>query len=1611
MDKIGEFNAGLREILEGPNPPRDKLVGVLQSTQQEFLASAVAAATVSWPSQTYLELVRIVVDQPIREPPPEAVMAAPTTSHESEPFFGAYFFEKLRQLLLSMSLERMAEPDGAWVQNVGFSIEATIIQAIRRMETLEKQEALANQGQGGSPQDLTRIRMYCAHVLGSGTLAMQTWQAIAQMVFSVFYVLPCSTKALFRAPQEEVLPTSDAHLSYMPRLVAHYDRWVQIILRIIEEHGTTLCRWMPTVVEDPATKQFRWGTPMLHSIATVELLRNFIMRRILFTDARPVAGEASCTDEQHLEQLEQKVLNEIISRDPSTVYGMVCEHHHLLQLYLCCAKDPGPLSAVLGTDECLKLSLMRSCYGLAPILGFEEQGLTQGITMDKLVECLASMKHTTVELYYAPVYGSYPQGAAGVPTYTEQLCIRMATSLFNIDQAWDELAGLLSPAKVADISQELSNRLTRGLRVVAAFFDLFSLGTASFTDSGSVDSAMSRLMRYLQPSSESASAPAERIALGIDWVCEFVQSAEGSIAPALVYAHCAASLDRVVACYAARGDQAGLADVLGCIPSPKWKQMAAVRFCSMGSQTGSLFGIFWSCLQRLSSTDGLRGLADGVSSARAWQETMSLCYPHAAFLAYIVSTLCVESARQLVVNDGSGMRVPSLTRPGVDALLVLERTLTGDGLQAWAPRGLLFAPPILAGTDSQQIRDFAQKMLPGAMALLGSGSLADWVSQLGLGPGAGLEFTEDDMRRVACLVSSYVAGLPGTFELLPRLLKVSEAERVQAPFVAPNILSRLPPIGSQSNSDACDVAGAIRQWHRSVAQQPYSQSRKGIQELISECYPSNYRHYLDAVVVGFMESDPVAGVELVIGSLADHMWKQQSVYARKLSPFFGIHGMFSAASLPATPTMSAGPRAANAAQPHRKVVFNAVVGGKVRLQAGSAAAGRIPTTAEQQTKGAAVDGRRSRIDSAEAAEAKVVKHPVACLRILLLLTDLCYGNSMRNTPIHMWLTDCLDHSPTSLLRRYFDSVVGQDAPRFSPELPVEPDWPKKVKATLALWANDSALRVRPLVQMGCLAVMRYVLEDCGKSWPLRWQEWAPAIEGALGRMFSRPRTSYIQAEIVQAMLTVPLADSSPDPKAALQKHPLHLLAASTSPGSDHELLAFANNRDWFLTHVLPCAMGAMADNATARSILGTVLSSPDLLYATVPWLDIAASLVQGVPLSKGCPVAMSPEMAKRHFVGYLSPLARVLFAISAYTDGGDAEGTEDSAGPGASATDGGSDPTVEVSAAAEDDDESDSAADFDWPWLDEQLAVYVSNSSAAGGEVLRDTVNAFLDVYTFTSTPGLRRSIENVIVACCLHDPSITQVVLGRLLEKRPLDVHTLHSLRPRTLSSLPALAPSSADNEASFRPGAEIYPLARRVLLLALGDADPQTVSSVAKAIAQHMWAISEAPDIRHNLIALKPRLIPKDQRPAATETSTSQDLITQTTSGSLHVQAGAIGSAAAYALERSIYLLGLVVTRNQDEPSIKRLSVHLGHSRVLLAVFMISVSESMRQFPTLPAIREILTALWALSDDGSAQVDGIMTSQVWSSINFNVLAQRLHSQTPDEFTAWPIIQTLSAK
>ncbi|KAJ2388719.1 hypothetical protein H4S02_002731 [Coemansia sp. RSA 2611] len=164
----------------------------------------------------------------------------------------------------------------------------------------------------------------------------------------------------------------------------------------------------------------------------------------------------------------------------------------------------------------------------------------------------------------------------------------------------------------------------------------------------------------------------------------------------------------------------------------------------------------------------------------------------------------------------------------------------------------------------------------------------------------------------------------------------------------------------------------------------------------------------------------------------------------------------------------------------------------------------------------------------------------------------------------------------------------------------------------------------------------------------------------------------------------------------------------------------------------------------------------------------------------------------------------------------------------------------------------------------------------------------------------------------------------------------------------------------------------------------------------------MAEKPDIRHKKISAKPQLTPKEQRPTESATEVSFDAIKHTASGSLYVPAEFAASASAYALDRSMKLLALLLLNSEDNVGVKRLAISLGKSRAFLDAVLAYVGPSMLQFLTLPTALKLLDMLWAAVGSGEAMVGNVSAARLWDGMDFNRLALRLDNRAPKERMGW---------
>ncbi|KAJ2421570.1 hypothetical protein GGF41_003821 [Coemansia sp. RSA 2531] len=336
----------------------------------------------------------------------------------------------------------------------------------------------------------------------------------------------------------------------------------------------------------------------------------------------------------------------------------------------------------------------------------------------------------------------------------------------------------------------------------------------------------------------------------------------------------------------------------------------------------------------------------------------------------------------------------------------------------------------------------------------------------------------------------------------------------------------------------------------------------------------------------------------------------------------------------------------------------------------------------------------------------------------------------------------------------------------------------------------------------------------------------------------------------------------------------------------------------------------------------------------------------------------------------------------------------------------GSPSAQDVSLDSNQDGGSDIDEKFNWQWLDELLVVFL-NGSSSDPTHHDDTIDALLDVYTSSSARSLRQSIENVLVASCLHSSSTALVILKRVFSCRPLDIYSLHTQRPRSLSLMPSIAGKADDAESKFRPSFELYPLAKLVLQSVLGDGDQDWIAKVASLITECFWTMAEKPDTVRQPIALLPPLIPKDQRLTTFTAGVSLEIIVHVTSSAVHEPDEPAASAAAYALDRSMRLLTLLLINSDDKNSVKQLAAKLAQSRVLLDTILTYAGPSMLSFSALPITLKLLAVLWAAVDNGEAMVENANAAQLWSGINFNKLALRLDSHAPREYMHWSYVQS----
>ncbi|KAJ2885584.1 hypothetical protein IWW38_005311, partial [Coemansia aciculifera] len=332
--------------------------------------------------------------------------------------------------------------------------------------------------------------------------------------------------------------------------------------------------------------------------------------------------------------------------------------------------------------------------------------------MGKLLEGMGDMKASTAGFCYGPLYGCYPPGTALTPAYAEMLLLRMATTLYNLDRPWGSVASLLSPRRVAGVSNELADRMLQVLRISSAYHDFFSLNTAEpelglRSELAGLSTTMGRLMRRSfvhQPSSAahlqglssgSDSALVEldfsrHVDLSIEWIREFVSFGQAFMPPQLLYTQVAATVERAVAFFVRANKSTALLNAFARITHHQWAALDSIRFVTSapgladgsntnGSSERSALSIVYSIAYRLANMEQMAGVTSDLLDANSWQVTIAMCYPESTPLAYAVMIQCVGAARELVQVDKDGDFRAILNQKGINALKALQKTMAKDG--------------------------------------------------------------------------------------------------------------------------------------------------------------------------------------------------------------------------------------------------------------------------------------------------------------------------------------------------------------------------------------------------------------------------------------------------------------------------------------------------------------------------------------------------------------------------------------------------------------------------------------------------------------------------------------------------------------------------------------------------------------------------------------------------------------------------------------------------------------------------------------------------------------------------------------------------------------------
>ncbi|PWA00736.1 hypothetical protein BB558_003212 [Smittium angustum] len=381
MSNIQAFLDGLKYLLEQENPPPpEHLQIVIENTPRQDIVSSLVVAIMCWEPTTLKSLLNLLL-KPHVNPPAKPIQKNTQNQLYPKRYLNATFFETMLLQLKTLPPTQLVV--GPWLQNLGSTIETTILMAKEVLKRVSSNNPIQGNSEFGNTPFYSQSKnqphidegeeIGDIELASKGGLTIRDWESISLISNYVFTMLVPSVGNLSSmwkledtalnytetSPESissldgysasnvsirrEVMPVSSTLL----KLIQLYSEWCAIVRKNCLNIGSLIYERIPAVIKGNDNEGFIWGISALPITVASNLMSNILIRRIFLSPYR------RCTEiqdriggmfnevwfkqilqlESKLEETEIEIMGELISNDSSIIYGVIARCFKLLQIH------------------------------------------------------------------------------------------------------------------------------------------------------------------------------------------------------------------------------------------------------------------------------------------------------------------------------------------------------------------------------------------------------------------------------------------------------------------------------------------------------------------------------------------------------------------------------------------------------------------------------------------------------------------------------------------------------------------------------------------------------------------------------------------------------------------------------------------------------------------------------------------------------------------------------------------------------------------------------------------------------------------------------------------------------------------------------------------------------------------------------------------------------------------------------------------------------------------------------------------------------------------------------------------------------------------------------